>query len=78
MACACASLNALLYMDLYGYIGHGPQQQPGKVHASALGNLHDKVRSFLEGETPASFTFGEIIRHLKEKRTSYTGETRAS
>ena len=50
-------------LTVYGFIWlYWPwtQQQPGKVHASALGNLHDKVRSFLEGETLHLLRLGKL------------------
>eukprot|EP00435_Cladocopium_sp_Y103_P031029 s3055_g7.t2 len=69
VTCCCISLNSL-----YGLPGQGCHRRPGKVHVAALNLLRDKVRRFLDGELPVSFSFEDVVRDLKEKRTSYTGE----
>eukprot|EP00435_Cladocopium_sp_Y103_P041711 s423_g11.t1 len=68
-ASVCASLNAL-----YGMPGQGRERRPGKIHEAAFKLLEDKIQRFLEGETQVGLSFKDVVRDLKEKRTSYTGE----
>eukprot|EP00435_Cladocopium_sp_Y103_P060375 s393_g22.t1 len=69
VALGCVALNAL-----YGLPGQGKQRSQGKVHVAALGDLKNKIRRFLDGETPVSFSFNDVATELKERRISYSGE----
>ena len=40
----------------------------------ALGNLEGKIKRFLKGDGAFGLTYSEIVKELKEKRLSYTGE----
>ena len=51
-----------------------PGASPGKVHAAALEGLRSRIRRFLTRDDPARFSFDEVVRELKERRVSYTGE----
>ena len=69
VALVCVSLNCL-----YGYRRQGPVRQAGKVHAAALEGLRSRVCRFLSRDDPKSSLFGEVVRELRERRVSYTGE----
>ena len=46
----------------------------GKVHVAALEGLRDRISRFLIGDTSRNFSFEDVVKDLKEKRVSYTGE----
>lgn len=68
-ACACAALNSL-----YGFKQCETSRKPGKVHVAALEGLRDRISRFLIGDTSRNFSFEDVVKDLKEKRVSYTGE----
>ena len=59
---------------LYGYPNEGWTRQPGKIHAAVLEGLKGKVRRFLLGAPAPEICFDDVVRDLKEKKVSYTGE----
>ena len=69
VALSCVALNCL-----YGFKRQSPERRPGKVHAAALEGLRSRIRRFLTRDDPARFSFDEVVRELKERRVSYTGE----
>ena len=69
VVCARVALNSL-----YGFSQVETARRPGKVHQQALLGLRDRVERFLAGDGGWSFSFDEIVKDLKEKRVSYTGE----
>lgn len=69
VAVASAAINTL-----YGCTRQGLGRRPGKVHLRAQGDMKEKICRFLEGETPHDLCFEGVVKDLKSKRVSYTGE----
>ena len=69
VALGCLALNAL-----YGSHADGVGRTPGKVHETALQGMSDRVERFLQGEGEPQLCFDDVIKELKERKLSYTGE----
>lgn len=69
VAVGCAAINAL-----YDSPNAGFARAPGKVHKAILVELKDKVRRFFEGDPCTLVSFEEVVRDLKDKKVSYSGE----
>ena len=69
VAVGCAAINAL-----YDSPNAGFARAPGKVHKAILVELKDKVRRFFEGDPLTQVCFDEVVKDLKEKKVSYSGE----
>lgn len=69
VAVCCAATNVL-----YGCTTQGFSRQPGKVHTAALEDMADKIGRFLTGDSTPEVGFDEVIKDLKNKKVSYSGE----
>lgn len=69
VALSCTALNAL-----YGSASDGLGRTPGKVHAAVLEGMRERVGRFLEGEADVPLSFNDVVKELRERKLSYTGE----